>query len=211
LAASGHCQVMLDESSNHAQASKQMRQLNLRSPTELEVSHPGDINCQAFQDTAPPTGLKSLVSLPEHCDSEDPDFSALPALTLHSVSEMEVTKSVLRPPDGTTARNLHENRYPAILKIMYGSKTHSALLKLRENTRSSIETQAKEYIWANLQQNTLLSRIWTSHLLSVVVKDEETDVSGYEDDDLTFLLEILSQHNVSQFTVKVSCTAVQPH
>ena len=210
LGASRYSQVMLDESSNHAQSSKKMRQPNLKSPTELGLSHLGGINFQAFQHTARPTGLESLVSLPEHCDSEDPDFSSLPALTLHSVSEMEMTKTVLGPPDGSTARDLHENRYPAILKIMYGSKTHSALLKLRGNTRSSIEMQAKEYIWANLPQNTPLSRTWTSHLLSVVVKDEETDVSGYEDDDLTFLLEIISQRNVSQFTVKVGCTAVQP-
>jgi hypothetical protein len=86
-----------------------------------------------------------------------------------------------------TSPSLHDKIYTVTLKIMYSLKTHSSLLKLRENTRSSIEKQAKEYIWVKIQQNIRVSRIWTSQLLSVVVKEEETDLSGYEGVDLTFL------------------------
>ena len=127
-------------------------------------------------------------------------------MKLSSASEIGSAESNARPPDDKTSPSVRGNSYPVVIKILYGLKIHSALLKLRENTKSSIEKQAKDYICAKYQQDTSLRHVWTSQLLSVIVKEQETDVSGYGDNDLTFLLRIISQHNLSQFTVKVGCS-----
>jgi hypothetical protein len=137
-----------------------------------------------------------------------PNYPNSSRLKLSPALDVTSTNSHAQPSDARTAPSLHNKTYAVVLKIVYGLKIHNALLKLRESTKSAIENQAREYIYAKYHGNTSLCQIWTSQLLSVVVKEQETDVSGYEDDDLTFLLKVISQHDLSHFTVKVSCTTV---
>jgi hypothetical protein len=109
-------------------------------------------------------------------------------------------------PDSKASTAPASSRYPVILKIIHGIDTDNTLLKLTENTKSSIKRQAKEYIATRTLPHKAVLRTWRSHLLSVVLRRVETDVSLYEDDDLTFLLELLAVHAVSRFTVCVSTT-----
>lgn len=95
-------------------------------------------------------------------------------------------------------------KYPVVFRIVHGEAVVSTLVRLEQNTVSSIETQAQKYLVGKLFPNMEVEIGWYSKLVSVTMNSTKIDVSCYQDDDLPFLLEHLSMNAIAQCTVSVS-------
>jgi hypothetical protein len=190
----GSGELFLQESADTAPISPASWEQNGISLLQCDQTYPNHMTSTAATELFVPYGNSSSILPNRHrvSNSNPSNFSSGPT----NAQREKITVS--------SKAAKHPSEYPIILKILYGTEVHAVLLKLKNNTRSSIEKQAIDYLATKVLMDDSYGYTWRGHLLSVVLNDAETDVSVYEDDDLTCLLEFLSVRSASQFTICVS-------
>ncbi|KAL8784133.1 MAG: hypothetical protein Q9195_009157 [Heterodermia aff. obscurata] len=141
---------------------------------------------------SPPRSATSSVHRKSNADADPPP------------AQLSTMSSVLEPV--TPEAQMHEGHAIA-LKIIHGSKILRSVVFVKACTRTAILNEAREYCVKHVQDDPKLGKLpandWKLSMESLCLDGFDMDMSTYEVENLSFLVETIEKTEIPRFTLRV--------
>lgn len=125
----------------------------------------------------------------------------------------DITSSVSPPPsplapfEGPTDDLEGTKKYTVVLKILYGAEVLTPMVSLDLGTKTAILNEAQavysEKVLQYEREDAEWKRTWDSRLSTVQMDGLEVDISTFPEEDLTFMIQKISNSSIPIFTVEI--------